>query len=42
LRRPFLERGHEAVLNHLLGKVEVADDADEGGGQPSGFLSKDG
>jgi hypothetical protein len=42
LRGPFLERSHEAVLDHLLGEVEVADDADEGGGQPAGFLSKDG
>jgi hypothetical protein len=42
LRGPFLESGHQAVLDHLFGEVEVADDADEGGGQPPGFLSKDG
>jgi hypothetical protein len=42
LGRPFLERGDQAVLDHLLGEVEVADDPDEGGGQPPGFLSKDG
>jgi hypothetical protein len=39
---PFLEGGHEAVLHHLFGQVEVADEADEGGGQAAGFLSKDG
>jgi hypothetical protein len=42
LGRPFLERGDQAVLDHLLGEVDVADDPDEGGGQPPGFLSKDG
>ena len=42
LFRPFLERRHQAVLDHLLGEVEVAEDADQGRGQPAGLLAEDG
>ena len=42
LFRPFLERRHQAVLDDLLGEVEVAEDADQGRGQPSGLLAEDG
>ena len=32
--RPALERHHEGVLHRLLGEVEVAEHADEGGDRP--------
>jgi hypothetical protein len=36
--RPALERGHEGLLNHLLGEVEVAEDADQGRDRPPRLL----
>jgi hypothetical protein len=39
---PFLESRHQAVLDDLLGEIEIADEADEGRGQASGLLAEDG
>src|SRR5207302_8095577 len=39
---PRLESGEEAVLDDFLSEVEVADDPDQGAGEPSRFLSEDG
>src|SRR5438105_3610252 len=41
LFRPFLQRCDEAVLDHLLGNVEVAENPDHCGGEPSGLLAED-
>jgi hypothetical protein len=34
-RRPALRRHRECVLHRLLGEVEIAEEADEGGDRPS-------
>jgi len=40
LGRPSFQRRHDAVLDHFLGNVEVADDPDESAGQPSRLLAE--
>ena len=39
-KRPAFERDQQCVLDDLLGEVEVAQDADQRGGEPSGLVSK--
>jgi hypothetical protein len=39
LRGPLLERSSEGLLHHLLGKIEVVEEADQGGKDAPRFLS---
>jgi hypothetical protein len=42
LLRPFLERCDEAVLDHLLRQVEIAEGANQRSSQPADLLAEDG
>src|SRR5580765_1028636 len=39
--RPPLARDHERLLDHLLGDVDIAEETDQGGDDPAGFLTED-
>ena len=40
-RRPPLARNQERLLDHLFGDVDVAEETDQGGDDPAGFLTED-
>ena len=40
-RRPPAQRDGERVLDRILGDVDVAEDADQGGHRSAGLLAKD-
>ena len=39
--RPALDRGRERILQRLLGEIEIAEEADQGGEDPTGFGAVD-
>ena len=41
-RRPLLGGDREGFRHRVLGEVDVAEDADQGGGAAAGFASEDG